>query len=143
MHCTVGAYSKNSEILYIFCTSHTLVSGYILMLTTMAYCVLVTNMATISITIIVWIQIDLIVLAIIFVLVVICLRVQRETVEEGRFQTKSHTEEDSTNAVEDEYFSTMEDEELTEPEVYALYEKFYDRICDDKLDNLDNYLERD
>ena len=63
--------------------------------------------------------------------------------EEGRFQAESDSEEDSTNAVEDEYFSTMEDEELTEPEVYALYAEFYDRICDDELDNLDNYLKRD
>ena len=143
MHCNVGAYSRNSEILYIFLTSHTLVSGYTLMLTAMAYCVLVTDMATISITIIVWIQIDLIVLAIIFVLVMICLQVQREIVEEGRFQAESDSEKDSTNAVEDEYFSTVEDEELTEPKVYALYAQFYDRICDDELDNLDNYLERD
>ena len=143
MHCNVGAYSRNSKILCIFLTSHILVSGYTLMLIAMAYCVLVIDMATISITIIVWIQIDLIVLAIIFVLVVICLRVQRETMEEDRFQAESDSEEDSTNTVEDEYFSIVEDEELTEPEVYALYAKFYDRICDDELDNLDNYLKRD
>ena len=144
MHCNVGAYSRNSEILYIFLTSYTLVSGYTLMLIVMAYCVLVIDMATISITIIVRIQIlDLIMLAIIFVLVMICLRTRRETVEEGRFQAKSDSEEDNTNVVEDEYFSIVEDEELTEHEVYALYAEFYDRICDDELQKLDNYLERD
>ena len=37
----------------------------------------------------------------------------------------------------------MKDEELSELEVYALYAEFYDRICDEELDNLDNYLERD
>ena len=143
MHCNVGAYSRNSEIHYIFLTSHTLVSGHTLMLTAMAYCVLVTDMATISITITVRIQIDLVVLVIIFVLVVICLRMQRKTVEEGRFQVESDSDEDSTNAVEDEYFSTVEDEELIEPEVYALYAEFYGRLCDDELHNLDNYLKRD
>ena len=30
MHCNVGAYSRNFEILYIFFTSHSLVSSYIL-----------------------------------------------------------------------------------------------------------------
>ena len=107
MHCNVGACSRNSEILYIFLTSHTLVSGYTLMLTAIAYCVLVTDMAIISITIIVWIQIDFIVVAIIFVLVVICLQVRRKTVEEGRFQAEFDGEEDSTNAVEDEYFTAL------------------------------------
>ena len=100
-------------------------------------------MATVSVTITVRIQIDLVLLAIIFVLVVICLRMQRETVDEGRFQAESDSDEDSTNAVEDEYFSTVEDEELTEPEVYALYAEFYGRLCDEELHNLDNYLERD
>ena len=63
--------------------------------------------------------------------------------DEGRFQAESDSDEDSTNAVEDEYFSTVEDEELTEPEVYALYAEFYGRLCDEELHNLDNYLERD
>ena len=62
---------------------------------------------------------------------------------EGRFQAESDSDEDSTNAVEDEYFSTVEDEELTEPEVYALYAEFYGRLCDEELHNLENYLKRD
>ena len=143
MHCNVGAYSRNSEIHYIILTSHTLVSGHTLMLTAMAYCVLVTDMATVLVTITVRIQIDLLLLVIIFVLVVICLRMRKETVVEGRFQVESDSDEDSTNVVEDEYFSTVEDEELTEPQVYALYAEFYGRLYDDELHNLDNYLERD
>ena len=55
----------------------------------------------------------------------------RATVKESRFQAESDSEEDSTNAVEDEYFSIVEDEKLTKPEVYALYTEFYDR-CDDE-----------
>ena len=63
--------------------------------------------------------------------------------EEDRFHAESDSDEDSANLVDNEYFSTVEDEELTEPEVYALYVEFHDRICNEELDNLDNYLERD
>ena len=82
-------------------------------------------------------------LVIIFVMVVICFQVQRETVEEGRFHIEFDSDEDSTNSVDDEYFSTVEDEELIEAEVYALYSEFSNRMCDEELDNLDNYLKRD
>ena len=69
-------------------------------------------------------------------------RCQIRLKERSGIDTNVH--EDNASSFGDvEYFSIEEDEEYSPPKVYALYVEFYNGLCNDEVQNLENYLETD